>query len=192
MLEPFSQPTLPPAPHEIRGDRLLLRDIQLDDATPTYMSWMNDPEVVRYTESRYSDHSLESLRKFILTNTESQNNLILAITTLSDNQHIGNIKLGNINFFHGSADIGIIIGDKRCWGKGYASETIELIIRYAFTTIGLIKLTAGVYAPNKNSTKAFEKKGFKREGLLKGQCRFEDQQVDVILLGLQQTMEADS
>lgn len=183
---------LPPPPREIVGRRLRLRDVRIEDANHTYAGWMNDPEVVRYTESRYVRHSPESLRDFIETVAASRHNLFLAITKKDNARHIGNIKLGNINDVHGTADIGIIIGDKSCWGRGYASEAVSLLADYAFATVGLHKLTAGCYAANESSARAFEKAGFKIEGVLKEHCLCDDERIDVLLLVRLRTDECGS
>ena len=47
-------------------------------------------------------------------------------------QHIGNIKSGNIDPFHRRAEVGLVIGDRAVWGKGYAAEAISLATRYGF------------------------------------------------------------
>jgi len=171
---------------DLIGPRLRLRPVVPGDATDTYAGWMNDPDVVRYTESRYVSHTPESLRAFIETVIKSQSDLFLAITLKQDARHIGNIKLGNMNIRHGSADTGIIIGEKDCWGKGYASEAIGLLADHAFEALGLHKLTAGCYAVNGGSAQAFEYAGFEIEGMLKSQCISDGERVDVVLLGRSQ------
>jgi len=84
----------------------------------------------------------------------------------SEDKLIGTIKL-HINWVHRHADIGIMIGDKTGWGKGYASEAIGLVKDYAFNILNLHKLWAGIYENNEASHRAFEKNGFKPEGILK-------------------------
>ena len=166
--------------HEIIGPRLRLRDIRLEDAHETYAGWMNDPEVVRYTESRSVHHSPETLHDFIKHVTESQRDLLLAIVLKDEDRHIGNIKLGDIDIRRGIGVIGIIIGDKNCWGRGYASESIGLLANYAFETIGLHKLTAGIYAANEASIRAFNRAGFRKEGVLKDRCVHDGKRTDVL------------
>jgi RimJ/RimL family protein N-acetyltransferase len=98
--------------------------------------------------------------------------------------HVGNIKLGTINTCHRRADIGIILGIESLWGKGYACEAIEALASYAFGSLRLHKLTAGCYASNTGSLRAFLKAGFVQEGLQKEQCFLENQWEDVALLGM--------
>ena len=99
-------------------------------------------------------------------------------------QHIGNIKLGPINWIHRFGDISLLIGEKDCWVKGYASEAIALITSFAFNVLNLHKLRAGCYSNNLGSARAFEKVGYIREGLLKKQWLQNGEFQDEILLGL--------
>lgn len=103
---------------------------------------------------------------------------------IDDNSHIGNIKLGPINWYHRNADVSLFIGEKYLWGQGYAREAIQLVTDFAFQTLNLNKLKAGCYAENLGSAKAFEKCGYEREGLLKGHIIDRGQEIDIILLGL--------
>ena len=110
--------------------------------------------------------------------------IFLAICLKKDDMHIGNIKLGPINWVHRFADISLLIGDKNYWGKGIATEAIRLISNFAFKVINLRKVKAGCYASNIGSAKAFEKAGFKREGLIAGLWIIDSKPIDEILLGL--------
>lgn len=167
----------------IEGPQLHLRDVRVEDATDAYAAWMNDPEVNRYTESRFIRHTPESLRRYIEAITASENNLFLAIVTKGNRRHIGNIKLSAINGYHGTAEVGIIIGDKDYWGCGYGSEAIDLLVGYAFGILSLRKLTAGIYANNPGSIRSFERAGFVVESVLKDQCISDGKPVDVVRLG---------
>lgn len=174
---------LPGPPYDIRGKGLRLRALHEADADGPYLRWINDPEVVRYTESRFARHSAEELRAYIAAANASDDALLLAIETLPEGRHIGNIKLGAINWIHRTADIGLIIGDRACWGRGYGSAAIACLAVYAFDRLGLEKLSAGIYAPNEGCIRAFAKAGFVEEGVLRSQCRFEAGRVDVVLMG---------
>lgn len=168
----------------LEGDRIYLRRIRLDDVSKLYCSWMNDPEVNKYLESRFYRHSLKTLRNYVCDIRKDKNNAFFAIMLKNGNRHIGNIKLGPINIVHRFADIGIIIGEKDCWGKGYATDAIRLIVKYAFEKLNLHKVTAGCYVPNKGSLGAFKKAGFIQEGVRKNHCYCKGKFVDDILLGL--------
>lgn len=148
----------------IDGPRLHLRSVRPSDATERYVGWLNDPEINRYLEVRFSKQTLEGVKAYVAEMAESRDYAFFAIVLNDGDRHIGNIKIGPINRAHGFADVGIVIGEKDCWGKGYASEAIGLATRYAFETLGLRRLEAGAYAPNAGSAKAFLKAGWHEEG----------------------------
>jgi len=170
--------------HELVGKRLCLRDVRLSDAGGAYLQWMNDKEVLKYTESRFQPYSKERLCSYIETINKDSDFVFRAITLEESGRHIGNIKLGPIDWNHRFGDIGIIIGAKDCWGKGYAAESIRLLAEFAFTSLKLHKLTAGCYAVNSASVRAFEKAGFTKEGIRPSQYLSEGQYVDLVFMGL--------
>ncbi len=168
----------------LEGERIYFREVRLDDVNENYYRWMNDSSVNDYLESRFYPHSLKTLEDYVLSKLGDEQNVFFAIVLKGDNRHIGNIKLGPINAIHRFADIGIIIGETDCWGKGYGTEAILLMVDYAFNKLNLHKLTAGCYVNNKGSIKAFKKAGFLQEGIRKSQYYCKGKYVDDVLLGI--------
>lgn len=162
-------------------DRLLLRDITEDDVTAKYVRWMNDPRVNRYLESRFVTHTAESIRRSVVE--LSQNSVFAAVIDRATGDHIGNIKLGPVDHHHRTADIGIVIGEERCWGKGFATESIIAMTDHAFEVLGLAKVTASVYAINLASIRAFQKAGFELEGTRCSQFSIGESRTDAVMLG---------
>ncbi len=169
---------------EYRGSRVLIRPIEKSDVTEAYVSWLNDPEVNQYLETRYSEQTLETVNEFVRSKIESDAEFLFAIIDLEANSHVGNIKLGPVDLRHSRADISLFIGNKSAWGKGFATEAIALITKFAFEGRELAKVNAGCYVDNKGSEKAFLKCGFEQEGYFKKQCNFNGKRMDSIMLGL--------
>jgi len=169
--------------NKLVGTEIYLRPIALADVTETYVGWLNDPKVNQYLESRFTRHTLGSVREYVSGILGSEENRFFAICLKQGNRHVGNIKLGNIHSHHRSADIGLFIGDAEAWGKGYGSEAIGLLTEFAFGELDLRKLIAGCYAKNLASIAAFEKRGWRREGLLRGQIIVDGTPDDLVLLG---------
>lgn len=168
----------------IEGKRIYLREVRPSDVNERYYRWLNDPEVTRFLESRYFPNSVEQIRDFVAGKLGDRDNVFLAVVLKEEDRHIGNIKLGPIQWIHRLADIGLLIGEKDCWGQGYATEAIQLFSDYAFNVLNLHKVTAGCYAPNEGSARAFRKAGFAVEGIRKDQFYSNGAYVDEILLGL--------
>jgi RimJ/RimL family protein N-acetyltransferase len=149
----------------IIGKRLCLRKVRLDDAEGPYLSWMNDPETLQYTESRFEPWSKERLQSYIAEINKNPQFIFLAITLRDSGRHIGNIKLGPIGKDSNGdlvGDVGFIIGAKECWGQGYAAESIQLLADYAFSPLKLDKVTASCYAVNIAAIKTLKKAGFEQ------------------------------
>jgi len=165
-------------PIYLSGATVFLRDLNAEDVSQDYVNWMNDPEVMKCTESRFVTHDLDSIKNFVRLHERSENSVLLGIFSQDNRLHLGNIKLGPIQWQHGLGDIGLIVGRKSFWGRGIASEAIPLLCDYAFSSLKLHKLTANCYASNKGSAKAFLKAGFDQEGMrllhVKGESGWED------------------
>lgn len=172
------------AREQLSGSRLELLLLTPKNVGEIYVGWLNDPETVRYTEARHTTHSLESVRAYVASYQASGNDYLMGIFELTGGRHVGNIKIGPVNSHQRCASLGLIIGEKDCWGKGYATEAIALAVRYSFSVIGLHKLTAGVIAGNAASLRAFEKNGFVVEGVRRKQNFCDGHWLDEILLGL--------
>lgn len=132
-----------------------------------YLKWMNDPDVQKFTEQRFKRHSLKDIKNFVQSKNSSKDEFLFGIFIKKNFLfHIGNIKLGPINFIHKTAFISYFIGEKSSWGKSYGSKAISEIIQIAKKK-KLKKLKAGVYEQNIASQKVLKKNGFKIEGRFK-------------------------
>ncbi len=168
----------------IEGKNIFLKKMRVADVTDDYCKWMNDPKIMKYLESRFTHHTIESLKKYVQDKEKKGDEIIFAIISKRENKHIGNIKIGPINKIHKFADIGLLIGNKSFWGRGIATEAIGLIVDYAFNKLNIHKLMAGVYSENIASIKAFKKNGFKEEGISRKQYLCNGKYVDRINLGI--------
>jgi len=168
----------------IEGERVYLREVRISDVNENYYKWMNDSEVYQYLETRYTPRSIENIIKYVESMDGKSDEIFLAICLKENNKHIGNIKLGPINWIHKFGDISLLIGEKDYWGKGIAYEAIKILTEFSFNTLNMHKLKAGCYADNIGSAKAFEKVGFEREGIFKKQWMVNGKYQDEIILSL--------
>lgn len=168
---------------ELRGERLALRPLGSTQVTQAYVDWMNDPEVTRFLEVRFRKQSLADVREFVAGLQGDTRNQFFGMFLREGGRHIGNLKLGVIDPNHDTADLGLLIGAKDCWNKGFASEAIAIATAYAFRDLGIHKIVAGFYGANAGSMKAFAKCGYVEEGRLKGQLAFEGGRADQVLMG---------
>jgi [ribosomal protein S5]-alanine N-acetyltransferase len=153
----------------LESNMLILKELRLNNVTKEYVGWLNDVEVNKYLESRFVTHNERTVREFVENCAKSNLKYLFGIFIKSDMRHIGNIKLGPINTYHNYAEVGLMIGDKDSWGKGFASEAISMVTQFGLNQLDLDKLSAGCYESNIGSKKSFEKSGYKVEGLMRNQ-----------------------
>ncbi len=172
-------------PNPLETPRLRLRCLRPSDVGDVYLSWMNDAEIVRFLESRFSVvQSLADLKVFVDAMNASQNNYMFGIFRKDGDLHIGNIKLGPVIREHARAEIGYLIGDRRCWGQGYASEAIHRVARFGLEELGLKKIKAGCYETNIGSAKALRKAGFDHEATVPLDSICDGRRVASLLFGM--------
>lgn len=164
--------------------QVTLRPVTEADVTPAYVGWLNDPEVSRYLETRFSVQTLDTVADYVRQTLANKNETFFAICFGPDRRHIGNIKVGPIKHPHAVADVSLFIGDRMAWGRGVAGVAIALISRYAIRDLKLRKLSAGVYAPNVGSAKAFLRVGYKQESLKRKHLLLDGKPVDLLEFGL--------
>ena len=135
------------------------------DVNENYVNWFSNKEIVRYSDNQYRSFSLEGQRLYV----EScfNNNEIRLFGIFIDEMHIGNILLNGIGSIHKRAELTYVIGEKKYWGQGIASNAIATIIEISKKDYNLKKLFAGIAKNNIGSKKVLEKNGFELEGIRK-------------------------
>ncbi len=167
---------------KIEGGRIYLKSLSFDNVTHNYVDWMNDEETNQFLESRFKTWTADDIMEYVKSINESPDNFLFGIFLIENHEHIGNIKIGNINRIHKFADIGLILGNKGEWGKGYGTEAVMLASKHAFEAFGLNKLVAGMYANNIGSYKLFIRAGYSEAGRLKNHRFCKEHYVDEILV----------
>ena len=148
----------------IESERLFLEPISLKFLTKNYLGWLNDQGVYKHLEpgkgkSYTGDYKLTTLKKYIIDHEKNQT-LFWAILIKSSNTHIGNIKIDPVDEEKKIGELGILIGEKTEWGKGYAHEAISIVEEYCLNQVKLNTITLGLKISNKNALKLYQKLGY--------------------------------
>jgi len=170
--------------YSIVGKSITLKRLNSSDDLSNYLEWMNDTEINEFLESRSLKYTLTLLQQYINDSNKSEFEELMGIFDNDSGCHIGNVKISEINPIHNFAYIGIVVGIKSFWGKGVASEAINLMTRFAFDKLCLNKLVAGIYVNNIGSIKAFENSGFEIIGTMRQHRVYKGSYVDQHLLEL--------
>lgn len=139
----------------------LLRPLVPDDVHAGHVEGLNDPDVNEYLVAvRQQVQTLETVRAFVQANHIASDAVLFGIWLDGHTKHCGTVRLHQINREDGVGVLGICIFDKNAWGRAVGSTAIGAVTRWAFDSFGLDMITAGTYAENVGSWKAFIKAGY--------------------------------
>lgn len=166
-----------PAP-VLTGERLYLRPFVESDITADYIRWLNDPGVVRFSNQRFRHHDKKSCQDFLNTFSGSDN-LFLAIQLSDDKRLIGTMT-AYISPHHGTADMGLLIGERELWGHGFGQEAWNLLLNHLLRVRMLRKVTAGTLRCNIGMSRIMERSGMRMEAVRSQQELVDGEPQDVL------------
>ena len=149
------------------GSQFSLIPFTEEHISDRYIGWLNDPQINRFLEVRLVHQTYETVLEFVQSFYGSTEKYMWGVYLNESSTMIGTATLYNINRHHGSAEIGLLIGEMDYWGKGASMEAIGLIAQFAFETLGLRRLTGGNYASNHGMNFTYKQLGFSLEGKLR-------------------------
>lgn len=163
--------------------RLAAMDPDTDPATVA--RWFSDTEFGRLLDSdparpRSAKQEKEDMEK----RAEKPNAFPFAIRTLADDKLIGFVSLWAHNGASAEGWVGIGLGERDYWGKGYGSDAMRLLLRYAFHELNLARVSLEAFAHNTRAVRSYEKVGFQIEGIQRQWERREGQRRDVVSMGI--------
>lgn len=141
------------ADNKIHGKLIFLKSPNLKDQKQ-FEKWDKDPEVSKYREIyRRNDKKPESINFGVYDSKSSE--------------LIGDIGISSIDLRNKHAEIGMAIGDKSYWGRGYGKDLVKTILRYCFIELDLNKVYLDVWEENERAIGCYLKCGFKKDGLFR-------------------------
>lgn len=156
------------------SERLRLRAIEPEDLS-RLMRWVNDPEVTAHLGSPISVFPFSNADESnwiaeLSKSPHSERPMLIEIRSAEDAGEeavwipIGDISFHRVDWITRSAELGIMIGEKQYWDKGYGSEAIRLMFTHGFNGLNLHRIFLGVHPDNSRAKHAYEKLGFKHDG----------------------------
>src|SRR5687768_9973987 len=182
--------TFAPEPREpsrrrfmIAGEHVILRAFERDDAERCYR-WMNDPNIVRTLKSRYPiafQNEIEWLDR-AMHGSSSDAERHFAIERKDDRTHIGNASIHDIEWVSRIASFGLFVGEPSAWNRGFGSDAIRTLVRFAFDEMNLRKLRIDVFDYNDRAKHILESHGFVQEGRLRREFFRDGMYHDLVIL----------
>lgn len=145
------------------GKQTILRFFNANNISTEYLSWLADPEVVRFSNQRFRMHTRDSALAYLNTFPGSSN-LFFSIWLAESNQMVGTITAYCSNY-HQTADMGLLIGDRGCWGKGIGQDAWTTLLDYLLDDCGMRKVTGGTLRSNVGMLKIMQRSGMHLEAV---------------------------
>ncbi len=149
------------------------------------LKWMNDPEVTYWLASRYPISRPEEeawLQR--ASNRKPGDEIGFAIETLAEGRHIGSTGLHEWKPENRTAVLGIQIGEKEFWSRGYGTDAMLTLLRFGFDEMNLNRVSLIVLAENARGIAAYRKCGFVEEGRLRQEWYQRGAYHDLLVMGV--------
>lgn len=169
----------------LRGELVRLTVEDPETMAKLISRWATDSEFDRLLDwdpARLS--SVKACQKWFEKDFEDEKCQAFAIRTLKGDRIIGEIGLDGIRWTHGDCFVGIGLGEREFWGKGYGTDAMRIILRYAFTELNLQRVTLDVFEYNPRGVRSYEKVGFVHEGRERGSLLRDGRRWDLIFMGI--------
>ncbi len=150
----------------VTDKKIRLRKKRLADAADNY-SWQTDPELIQLDAAPLQSTTFPSYLSAYLDELlyPSSKRRTFAIETL-EGKHIGNCSYYDINEAKGETQLGIMIGNRDYWDKGYGTETVTLLLSRIFQETNLSRVYLKTLVSNIRAQRCFQKCGFALCGTL--------------------------
>ena len=167
---------------KLTGKKCYLSPIDENDAEK-FTEWLNDLEVTQYLAAMYPRIINVQNEKGFLEKLAKEHNY--SIIDMDTNELLGNCGFPHMDNINQTGEVGIFIGNKKYWNKGYGTEALTLLIDFGFKVLNLHTISLRVVSFNPRAIKVYEKIGFKivgriRECILMGKERFDMIYMDII------------
>lgn len=162
----------------LQGRQVALAPFTAEDITARYISWLNDPRVVRFSNQRFRRHDRASCESYLASFAGTANRFF-SIRRLSSGEAIGTAT-AYVSQHHATVDAGILIGDPSVWGRGLGQDAWDTLTSWCMAQPGMRKLTAGTLDCNTGMIRLMERSGMELEAVRRAQELVDGQPHDLL------------
>lgn len=172
----------------ILGQRVRLRPVEKDDL-PRFVKWFGDPEVRAHVNMHLPLSQVQE-EKWFERNQQAGDTQTWAIDAQPADMavgpwvHIGSVGFHAIEWRHRAAEVGIAIGARDYWNRGYGTDAMQTVVAFGFYTLNLHRIWLRVFADNTRAIRCYEKVGFQHEGRLRQDNFSNGAYRDTLLMGV--------
>jgi [ribosomal protein S5]-alanine N-acetyltransferase len=166
----------------LSGEQVLLKPFCARDISSEYVDWLNDPEVVKYSNQRFTTHSIESCKAY-LASFDGTPNRFIKIEQKDGGRFVGTMTV-YVSVPHRTVDVGILIGRPSLWGKGVGQDSWNTLLRWLLDQPSVRKVTAGAMRCNRAMVKIMERSGMAMEAVRPQQELLDGVPQDLVYYGI--------
>ena len=168
------------------GDLVRLAAEDNESMAEEIAKWQLDSEYLRLLDADPARlWSVKKVKEWLDKDLEKPlNDFFFSVRTLDGDKLIGFVGLFGLQWNHGNVMVGLGIGDRELWGKGYGTDVMRLILRYAFTELNVFRVTLNVFEYNPRAIRSYEKAGFKVEGRMREFLHRDGRRWDLLYMGV--------
>jgi len=171
-----------------RGELVRITSEDYETLAKVESRWSNDSEYNRLASMRpsrpFSEKSMKDWYEKKNEHGPKPQDYFFSVRTLEEDKLIGYFSLFRVDLIHSEAWVGIGIGERDFWGKGYGTDMMKLCLQYAFNELNMHRVSLGVFAYNQRALRAYEKVGFRMEGRTRKDTLREGQRADGLWMGI--------
>lgn len=171
----------------LRGERVRLAVEDPQTMAEAFSRWSRDSEYSRLEGPKSCQpRSVKAIKEWLENEREKAvpGSYQFTIRTLEEERLIGEIGLDGVLWSHGACYVGIGIGERDWWGKGYGTDAMNIILRFAFMELNLQRVSLNVFDYNLRAIRSYEKVGFIHEGRERGALQKDGSRYDILYMGI--------
>ncbi len=150
----------------IWGEKTALRrfeDRMSEEEIRRLYRWGRDEEVLRWSGGSPTDLNIEEFREHLIAERlyGPTNRRAFLIFAKEPFELIGRLGIFGIDWDKRQGELGVVIGEKAYWGKGYGRDALKTLIQHLFLTSSLDRIYLYTFADNYRAQKSFTAAGFR-------------------------------
>ena len=169
-----------------RGELVRLTAEDPETIAKSEVRWQRDTELGRLLDSApvhlFSEKGIREWTEKRFEEIKPERHSF-SVRTLAEDKLIGFFGI-YVELIHSEAWVGIGIGERDFWSKGYGTDMMKLCLRYAFMELGVQRMSLGLHSYNERALRSYEKAGFQLEGRTRQDILREGKRTDTLWMGI--------
>lgn len=166
---------------QFSGGKVILRPLERQDLSRS-LGWLKDPRINKYLSQDFRDLTLRQEEQWFEYIKDSSQDIVFAIQEKISGLHIGNCALHKIDRRKKTCELGIVIGEKDYWDRGFGSDAVNTLTGIALEELGMARVRLNVYTYNRRAIKVYGNCGFRIVRVLKRNHLYNGKYWDTIIM----------